>query len=315
MDMSKCSRRQMLLTGAAGLATTMATRTPTHGAETSGASGDRPDASRAGPVPHVYKISVAGYSFRGDLDRPGEPGKMSLFDLVDLARRLELDAIEPTSYYFLREDDEFIYALKRRAFLAGLEISGTPIRNNFCLPPGPALEKELAHVRKWVDHCVKLGSPAIRVFAGKPPKDGDREKAFRQAVSGTKEACAYAASKGIFLAIENHGYLTETADDVLRLLEGVGSEWFGINLDTGNFHGDPLANIAKAAPHAVTCQVKTMVRKGSSKEREPADLARIVAVLREGGYRGYLTLEYEGKDPHREVPMYLRKLQELARPR
>ena len=314
MDMRKCSRRQILLTGAAGLATTMATRSPTQGAEKSVARGDRPDAGKPGAVPHVYKISVAAYSFRSDLDRPGKPGKMSLFDLVELAQRLGLDAIEPTSYYFLREDDAFLYDLKRRTFLAGLEISGTPIRNNFCLPPGPQLDKELAHVRRWVDHSAKLGSPAIRIFAGKAPKDTPREKVFPMVVDGMKEACAYAASKGIFLAIENHGYMTETADDVLRLLDAVGNDWLGINLDTGNFHGDPYANIAKAAPRAVTCQVKTLVRKPDSTEREPADFARIIRILRGAGYRGYLALEYEGKDPHREVPIYIRKLQALTHP-
>jgi sugar phosphate isomerase/epimerase len=128
-----------------------------------------------------------------------------------------------------------------------------------------------------------------------------------------KEACAYAGSKGIFLTIENHGYLTETADDLMKLLDGVSSEWLGINLDTGNFHGDPYENIAHAAPHAVTCQIKTMIRKPNSEEREPADLARIIQILRDARYRGYLALEYEGNKPHEEVPVYIQKLQALTR--
>jgi len=313
MDTENPTRRDALLAGASGVAATMGWAASRR-ARAAAASAGKPAGDNHQPSPHVFKISLAGYSFRDYLDKPGKPGKMSLFDMVDLGARIGLDAIEPTSYYFLRTDDAFIYELKRRTFLAGLEISGTPIRNNFCLPPGPKLDQEIAHVRTWVDHCVKLGSPAIRIFAGKPPKDIPRPQVFPNAVNAMKNACAYAGSKGIFLAIENHGYLTETADDLLRLLDAVGSDWLGINLDTGNFRGDPYANIAKAAPRAVTCQVKTMVHNPATNQREPADFARIVQILRGAGYRGYLTLEYEGDDPHREVPIYIRKLQALARP-
>ena len=263
--------------------------------------------------PKRFKISLAGYSFRQFLDQPGKPGKMSLFDMVDLCVKLGIDALEPTAYYFLKTDDDYVHSLKRKAFLAGIEISASPMRNNFCLPPGPELDKELDATRAWVDVCVKLGAPAIRIFAGKPQKDAGREKDLANAIAGMKKACEYAGSKGVFLAIENHGYLTETADAVIKILDGVKHDWLGINLDTGNFVDKPYENIAKAAPHAIICQFKTeVVRSDGAKGREPADFARIFKIIREAGYRGYVTLEYEGADPHKEVPIYLAKMQELA---
>jgi sugar phosphate isomerase/epimerase len=266
----------------------------------------------ASPLPSQLKISMAGYSFRSFLDRPSKPGKMSLLDFVDLGVKWGLDGVEPTSYYFLRDDDEFIFALKRHAFLSGLEISGTPVRNDFCKKPGPDLDKEIAHVRKWVDHCVKLGSPVIRIFAGKKARTGQRERHFANATAAMKEAGAYAHSKGVFLAIENHGYLTETADDLLRILETVDSPALGINLDTGNFRSNPYGNIAKAAPHANACQVKVKVRDNEGK-KQPADFARIFQILRKANYRGYVTLEYEEAEPHARMPAYIRRLQDLAR--
>lgn len=263
--------------------------------------------------PKRFKISLAGYSFRQFLDKPGEPGKMSLFDLTDLCVKLGIDAIEPTAYYFLKTDDEYLHALKRKIFLAGLEISASPMRNNFCLPPGPELDKEQQAVRDWVDVCVKIGAPAIRIFAGKPMAGAGRDKDFERAVTGMKKACEYAGSKGVFLAIENHGYLTETADAVIRILDGVKSDWLGINLDTGNFVENPYENIAKAAPHAIICQFKTeVIKTPGTKEREPADYARIFKIIREAGYRGYVTLEYEGSDPHKDVPIHIAKMQELG---
>ncbi|HPD30954.1 MAG TPA: sugar phosphate isomerase/epimerase family protein [Phycisphaerae bacterium] len=305
--MKACSRREVL-TAAAGMSASVFTAHLARAADA--AAGDstvRPQS------PKRFKISLAGYSFRQFLDQPGQPGKMSLFDLVDLCVKLGIDAIEPTAYYFLKTDDEYLYALKRKIFLAGLEISASPMRNNFCLPPGPELDKELESVRNWVDVCVKLGAPAIRIFAGKAMPGAGRDKDFERAVAGMKKACEYAGSKGIFLAIENHGYLTETADAVIKIIEAVKSDWLGINLDTGNFVEKPYENIAKAAPHAIICQFKTeVVKTPGTKEREPADFARIFKIIREAGYRGYVTLEYEGADPHKEVPIYIAKMQELA---
>jgi hypothetical protein len=70
--------------------------------------------------------------------------------------------------------------------------------------------------------------------------------------------------------------------------------------------------MAKAAPHAITCQVKVKVRV-DEKKREPADYKRIFDILREANYRGYVTLEYEEDEPHTRMPRYIRQLQDLAR--
>ncbi|MHC4799163.1 MAG: sugar phosphate isomerase/epimerase family protein, partial [Planctomycetota bacterium] len=239
-----------------------------------------------------------------------------LCDLADMCARLGLDAVEPTSYYFLKSDDDFVYQLKHHIFKLGLEVSGVPIRNNFCLPPGKKLDKEMAHVRKWVNICAKLGSPTMRIFAGRPPKGKgrmSREQAFKHLIDNIKEACAYASTKGIFLGIEDHGYLTETADEVLKIYQAVDKPWFGINLDTGNFRSEPYSSIAKCAPHAVVCQVKSQVGNPKTGKHEPADFNRIIKILRDARYRGYVSLEYEGPDPHKNVPILIGKLQAVIK--
>ncbi len=304
------SRRTLLLAGLSGAAAAMARTKTARGADQESISNAEPPAGKGQPLPAVLKVSLAGYSFRDFLDKPGKPGKMTLFDLTELCARLGTDAVEPTFYYFLKTDDEYVYSLKRKIFLAGLDISCTPTNNNFC-KPAPDVDEDVARINKWVDIAVKLGSPAIRIFAGAPVKGVSREQAFTNVVSAMKRACAYAGGHGIFLAIENHGYMTETADDVLRILDAVKSDWLGLNLDTGNFPDDAYGGIAKLAPRAVTCQVKVMLHdKGKA---QPADFGRIAGILRDARYRGYLALEYEGRDPHKEVPMYIEKLKKAVR--
>jgi sugar phosphate isomerase/epimerase len=258
----------------------------------------------SGAITSQLKLSCAAYSFRELLPTNGKPGTMTLHDLLDLAAVWRLDALEPTSYYFSSEDNDYLHSLKAKAFRLGLDISGTAIRNNFCLPPGEERNGEIAHVKKWIDHSVEFGAPCIRVFAGRKHRGADDAQALAWMVDCTKTCCDYAGSRGVFLAIENHGYLTDTADDLLRIVQAVGHEWFGVNLDTGNFRSDPYESMARVAPHAITVQVKVRVR--TSDGREPADFGRIVGILRDVNYRGYVALEYEEQeDPMTAVPEYL----------
>jgi sugar phosphate isomerase/epimerase len=93
----------------------------------------------------------------------------------------------------------------------------------------------------------------------------------------------------------------------------VKSDWFAVNLDTGNFHTeDPYADIEACAPYAATCQVKVEIsRKGQKKE--DADLARIVGILRKANYKGYVTLEYEAaEEPLTAIPRHLAALRKIC---
>ncbi len=301
------SRRSILVAGASGAAAVLLGKhTPAMAAESAPAV--KPVDRGKTQTPSI-KLSLAGYSYKQFLDKPGKSGEMSLFDLVDLCAELGLDGVEPTSYYFLKTDDEFIYALKRKIILAGLVNTGMPIRTNFAFPDGEAFDNELKQLKGWVDVAAKLGAPNMRVFAGGANKDLSREAAFPQIIKGLKAGCAYAATKGVFLAIENHGYQTETADDVIRIIEAVDHPWMGANLDTGNFSSQPYENVRKLAPYAVVAQFKTLVAGAGPKERQPADYARLFQILRDVKYRGFVALEYEGTDARKEVPVEIRKMQ------
>ena len=257
-----------------------------------------------GKITAQMKLSVAAYSFRDFLPRGAKKGTMTLHHLFDLAAVWRLDAVEPTSYYFTSEDMAYLLSMKAKAFRLGLDISGTAVGNNFCHPPGKQRDNELAAMKRWIDHATVIGAPVIRVFAGRKHRHADRDQAYAWAVDAMKESCAYAATKGVFLAIENHGYLTETADDVLRFVDAIDSEWFGVNLDTGNFDDAPYVNMVKLAPKALNVQVKVQVPGDNGKE--PADYDRIVKILADANYRGYLALEYEAQeDPMTAVPKHL----------
>ena len=122
------------------------------------------------------------------------------------------------------------------------------------------------------------------------------------------ECCELAEKHGIYLALENHGGITDTAEHLLDLVKPVKSKALGVNIDTGNFHtADPYADIAKIAPYGVVSQVKTEVFPNN--KREDADLAKVVKILKDANFHGYVALEYEAKeDPKVAVPRFVKEL-------
>lgn len=261
--------------------------------------------------PSHLKLSLAAYSFRDELD--SKPPRMDLFEFVNFAADMGLDGVELTSYYFPADvKPDYLHRLKQHAFNLGLDISGTSVGNNFCLPAGPARDIQLALVRTWIDNAAHLDAPVIRIFAGNVAKGDEEAKAVARAIEGIKESLPYAAEKGVTLALENHGGITASPGQLLKLVKAIDAPNFGVNLDTGNFHGeDPYADLALLAPYAVNVQVKTEIsRKGKGKEE--ADLARVVAVLRDAHYAGYVVLEYEAEETARTaVPRHLKTLRSL----
>lgn len=257
------------------------------------------------------KLSLAAYSFRNMLT--GQQKSMTLDDFIDRAAAWDLDAVEPTSYYFPESPTpEYCRRLRRHAFLLGLAISGTAVRNTFTYPPGPQLQKEIAHVKHWVDLAVELGAPTIRIFAGDLQKGTTETQAREWCIQAIQECCDYAGTRGIILALENHGGIVSTADQLLSIVKEVDSDWFGVNWDSGNFESaDAYAELAAIAPYAVTCQIKANI--GSPKGSVPADWNRVIGILRDAGYRGWVSLEYEeDEDAKIAVPRLLKELERLT---
>lgn len=256
-------------------------------------------------------LSLAAYSFRDTFDHKDPAKRITLFDFIDYCADHGCAGTELTSYYFPKEfDDDFLVKLKRHAFLRGVAISGSAVGNKFTLPKGPQRDEQIAMVKKWVDRCALFGGPHIRVFAGEGHKDLSPGEARKLSIEALEECGEYAGKRGIFLGLENHGGIVAEPADLLAIVQAVKSPWVGINLDTGNFHtDDPYADLAKCAPYAVNVQYKVEIHRRGAKQNEIADPARIVKILRDANYQGYVALEYEAKeDPWKAVPGWLDKL-------
>jgi sugar phosphate isomerase/epimerase len=263
--------------------------------------------------PGHLRLSIAAYSYRRylELGRKTRP-EMTMLDFIDTAAAIGCDAVELTSYYFAETTPDYLAALKGRATRLGLDVSGTGVGGSLTIREPARLRAQIANVKRWTEHTSRLGGKTVRVFAGGVEKGEAEEKARQRCIDALGEVCDHAAQYGIFIALENHGGITSTADQVLALVKGVQHNWFGINLDTGNFHSrDPYADLARVAPYAIVVHVKSEMQ-AFGKKREEADLHRITDLLRTAHFRGYVSLEYEAaEDPRKGVPPVIGKLRKL----
>jgi len=262
-------------------------------------------------------LSLAAYSFRDHFktathgqQRPSGGRVIDMHDFIDYCADHRLAGAELTSYYL----DPLIsrarlVALKRHAFLRGIAISGTAVGNEFTLPKGGKRDAQIAHVKKWVANAAVMGAPHVRVFAGRA-----RGQSLKQAqalcIEALEEVGEYAGEHGVFLGIENHGGIVAEAGSLLEIVKATRSDWVGISLDTGNFHTDDVyGDIARCVPHAVNVQLKVEIQPRLAKRKSAADIKRLVGILRDGGYQGYVALEYEAaEDPWVAVPKWIEQL-------
>jgi len=266
------------------------------------------------PIPRngqpKFKFSLAAYSYRDLLK--GDSPKLTLTDFIDDCAKFGLEGTELTSYYFPKNTTpEYLRTLRRQCFRLGLDVSGTAVGNDFGHPPGEKRSTEIANTKQWIEFAEILGAPVIRIFAGHQQKDQTEAQAHSLMVQAIEECCDYAGKHGVHLALENHGGPTATADGLLKFVRDVQSPWFGVNLDSGNFHSDdPYAELERIAPYALNAQIK-VVMSGPDKKKVPADMKRLAKILRGAHYRGYIVLEYEESgNPRQESAKYIDKIRE-----
>jgi sugar phosphate isomerase/epimerase len=262
---------------------------------------------RTGQAP--IRLSVAAYSFRQELDLKRKPTPaLDLDGFIDRCAGYGVDAVELTQYYFPDTAPEYLARLKGHCTRLGLDVSGTAVGNDFCVRDPARLAAQVESVKRWAEYTARLGGKTMRIFAGKAEKGDSEDDARARCVAAIQEACDHAAKVGVYLALENHGGIVSTAEQMLAIIKAVRHDWFGVNLDTGNFQTpDPYGDLAKIAPYAVTVQIKSEV--APSGRKQDADFPRLIAILRDANYRGYVALEYEAKEEAgTAVPRHLQAL-------
>jgi sugar phosphate isomerase/epimerase len=256
------------------------------------------------------KPAICAYSYRKEL----QAKTLSYTDLVRIAVDHDIDGLDLTVYWFPNTEESFLMPLRRMAYINGVEIYSISVRTNLCQPEAPKRQEQVREIMKWVDVASKLGAGHIRIFGGNVPKGHTEDEAAGWCVDVLTRASDYAGKHGVILGLENHGGITDYAKRIVEIVTRVNSDFVGINLDTGNFKENPIPQIEMCMPYAVAAQYKTLMAADNSKERVKSDWDRLTALFAKSGYKGYLALEYEDREPtETAMPRLLAELRQLCR--
>jgi sugar phosphate isomerase/epimerase len=266
-------------------------------------------ASAKGPTPKArFRLGTTTYSYWHFREE-----KVPIETVIEKACELELDGVEILHRQMTEESPSYLQKLKRLAFTRGLDLYDLAIHQNFVAPDEEKRKAQIDHTLHCIELAHEMGIPAIRLNSGRwgtiqsfdelmakrgiePPLPGYTEDdAFRWVISSIEKCLPKAETAGVVMALENHWGLTRTADGVLRILNAIRSPWLGATMDTGNFLEEPYGELEKLAPHAVLVHAKTYFGGGEWYTLD-LDYDRIAAILRKVGYRGYISIEFEGKE-------------------
>ena len=251
-------------------------------------------------------VGCCAYSFSNYL----KSGKMTMEDFILKGVELGVQGVDITTYWLKSTDTDYLLSLRRLAYRNGMPFSGAAIGTNMCQPDAAKRAEEIAKIRKWVDATYALGASHLRVFGGEPPAGTSDEQGVQWVVETMKPACDYAATKGVILGIESHGGITSKASNIVEIIRRVDSPYAGCNLDIANFPENPYPQMEACIPYATHTHIRDYYGEG----KKPLDLDRVFQMFARGGYRGYMSAEYEAQeDPMTGVPKLIAKIKDLCK--
>lgn len=251
------------------------------------------------------KTSLNAYSFLELLNANAkDPAQgVDLFKICDFCAAQGFDAVDVTGYFFPGYPgvpaDDYIIRLKRHAFNLGLAISGTGVRNEFTTADAAVRAEGVQRIKAWIEVAAKLGAPVVRAFADSQPPfrnwqqaagNASRDQVEAWVAAALQECAEHGKKHGVIVGVQNHGDFISSGPEHLSLIKRVNHGWCAALVDTGKYlTTDPYADIALMAPGAVNWQVKETMQSTLTSPR--VDLKRLLGIIRQSGYRGYLPIE------------------------
>ena len=263
----------------------------------------------AEPTAPRNKLALATYSY-WHFTR----NKYPIEKVIDHAAELGVEGVDVLHMQMASERPEYLRKLKRHAFVNGVGLVGLSIHQGFVRPKAADRQKNIDHTIHCMELAHELGIPCIRLNTGRwrTSKSFDELMANRgiePAIPGytdedgfkwcidSIEKCLPAAEKlGVHMALENHWGLARTPEGLLRIAKAFDDNpWLGVLMDTGNFLENPYKKLEMIAPRTTFVQAKTYYGGGEWYTLD-LDYRRIAGILRKANYRGYISIEFEGKE-------------------
>lgn len=257
-------------------------------------------------------IAVSTYSFW----RFRNDSRISIEDCITQASEMGFDAVELLHRQMDKDSGGYLQEVKRHAFVNGVSLCGLSTHQGFVSPSAEERRKNVDHTKRCLEIAYELGIPTMRVNTGRwgttrsfdtlmankgiePRLEGyTDDDGFKWVIDSLQECLPTAEKCGVVMGLENHWGLGRTAAGVLKIVDSIKSPWLQVTLDTGNFFEQLYEQLEQLASKTVYVQAKTYMGGGTWYTLD-IDYARVAKILSDVGYRGYISLEFEGKADYR----------------
>ena len=257
------------------------------------------------------EISLAGWSLNKRFRRSENP--LSLLEFPRIASsEFGIHAIELNSPFFIYTDpsdpagsgiqERYLTDLRRRADDHGVRILSVAIDGHGDLAALREADRKRAvdNHKKWVDVCLALGGNAFRANSGGDLEGEEVDGQVQQCIESFGELSDFAKQADIRVMMENHGGISASPDNMVRVMETIGSEHCRVLADFLNWppEDDPLENLEKIAPFAWAIHAKFLSFNPDGESRD-IDCEAAMQILDNAGYANPYGIEYEGEsDDH-----------------
>src|SRR5690606_8112376 len=212
------------------------------------------------------------------------------------ARRYGIEGIEYVNQFFKDKAQDFTYlkALRQRSEDQGVKnvlimVDG---EGNMADAEKKIRDKAVENHYKWVEAAKFLGCHSIRInTAGK----GTEEEMKAAAVDSLGRLSEFGKKHGIGVIVENHGNISSNGKWLSSVLSEVNMENCGSLPDFGNFYDyDRYQGVQEMMPFAKGVSAKSHDFNENGEETT-IDYHRMLKIVKDAGYKGWIGIEYEGK--------------------
>jgi L-ribulose-5-phosphate 3-epimerase len=247
----------------------------------------------APPAP-LFRISLAEWS----LHRTLFAGKLDNLDFPRTARQqFGIAAVEYVNQFFKdkAKDAAYLSDLAKRAADEGVTnlLVMCDGLGNLGDPDAAARKKAIENHFPWVEAAKRLGCHSIRVNAA---SKGEPEEQQKLAADGLARLSDYAAQMEMAVLVENHGGMSSNGEWLAGVMKLVDKPNCGTLPDFGNFHDyDRYRGVEELMPFAKGVSAKSHEFDADGDEVR-TDYRRMLKLVVDAGYRGWVGIEYEGKE-------------------
>lgn len=242
-----------------------------------------------------FEISLAQWSLHKRLFDQGD-NKLDNLDFALTSKQLGVDAIEYVNIFFKDKADDEVYLaeMKKRASDNGVKslLIMCDGEGNLGDPDEAKRKQAVTNHHKWIRAAKFLGCHSIRVNAA---SDGTYDEQLKLAADGLGSLSEYAKELGLNVIVENHWGLSSNPDWLVGVIKSVGMDNCGTLPDFGNFPDevDRYEAVKAMMPFAKAVSAKSYDFDADGNDTK-IDYDRMMKIVLDAGYKGYVGIEYEG---------------------